>query len=73
MKNIIQLKQAKMIEAGDCILTPQYATGILLADKVIRATKLDKGLKMELATKNRYSNCERLHIVGAEDMVVVAS
>jgi len=71
MRNLIQLKQANRIEVGDSILTPQYATGILLADRVIRATKLDKGLKVELATKNRYVNCERLHVVGADDMVVV--
>jgi hypothetical protein len=71
MRNLIQLKQANRIEVGEHVLTPQYATGILLADRVIRATKLDKGLKVELATKNRYVNCERLHVVGADDMVVV--
>ena len=71
MKSKIELKQAKAIVAGDCILTPQYATGVILADKVIKATKLDKGLKVELATQNRWAHCQRLHVISADDMVVV--
>jgi len=66
MRNIIQLKQAKAIEAGDYVLTPQHGTGILLAAEVVKVEFIDKRKRVELATDEL-----RLHVVEAERLVAV--
>jgi len=48
MRNIIQLKQAKTIKAGDYVLTPQHPTGILL----------------ESLPQNYFSKQEAMRIIG---------
>lgn len=69
MRNIIELKKATKIETGDYILSPQFASGILLAHKVISTELIDGGKRVEIGTTE--ANNRRLHVLGAEDMVAI--
>lgn len=77
--NVIQLKKVKQIEPGDYILVPQQSTGVLLAMKVVKnevvdcnwveiQTGMDTGVRTPMSATDR----KRLHIILAEDLVVVA-
>lgn len=68
MRNIIQLKKAKAVKAGDYVLTPQHGTGILLAAEVLKVEFIDKRKRVELAMDEL-----RLHVVGAERLVALVN
>ena len=69
MRNTIQLKQAQSVEPGEHILTPQHASGILLAHKVVKTEAVDGGKWIELTTDEL--DGRRIHMVAGGDVVVL--
>jgi hypothetical protein len=74
MRNIIQLKKAGSVEVGDYVLSPNFAMGILVAEKVGSIEVLDNGEWVEIGVGLDKKNIrgKRLFLMNPEALVVVA-
>ncbi len=76
MKNIMHVISAAAVQVGDYVLSPNFSTGILIAEKVGSIEVLDNGEWVEIGVgmdeRDKNNRGKRLFLMKPDALVVVA-